>query len=497
MGRGSPSKIMKKIIIYRAVIFISLAVLFLLPAFYSALSSNFLNSTNIVNANHHIAPACAIPLNPGDIQVDIGANRTEIIRANRTFEESLLGPIPVNLPAGDYAIRLHSYDHHNGDDIWKQHNEIWRVEFHRGIGNNVAQSNNISDLPNTDDNIIERVNSNFTVPNGITHIYAKHADYPFLNVSGTVHPVCAVFTPILPPTPTPTPTLVPTPTFTPTPTPTPTIAPTPTPDLSATGWWQVEGADIYFENNANNVVPAGNSLYDTSSNDSGIVLSNFSSNLSMNSEMSSVVDSYVDVQEATNYSFFEQRQDYLYFTELLKPQSKIDFSNSGGNYTVPTGSGVYLTNSSSIVGDAHEYSQISTIANGETVVHMIDGNLEISRDIKVETGGFLLVLVNGDLRLRQADQISSIEGLFIVQGNVDFDYDNIISIGTPMTWEGSLASFGNNGISNIQQRADASSTVSDAGVEFVFRTDLIQNAPEYLKTNATIQKWQEVSPFGN
>ncbi len=147
---------------------------------------------------HTVSPttpvSCPISSAPGRTVVQFVNYSWDYIRGDRFIEDATLST-SANLTPGDYKVTLVSYDEHIAKgDI--QNDEEYFVELKNGSGGVVATTGTISDLPSTQDWLIQEVNSSLTIPSAITLMTAKHAHFYDVNAAGSLKPVCAVFEPV-------------------------------------------------------------------------------------------------------------------------------------------------------------------------------------------------------------------------------------------------------------------------------------------------------------
>lgn len=107
----------------------------------------------------------------------------------------------VSIPAGTYEVFLQSFDHHTDKAIEhrEQPREQWQLIFLAG-GDEVAISNPIDDLPDTQDFLMMQVNSALVVPQDVDAIQAFHAFYLKDDAEkiNSVYPVCVGLKPVEP-----------------------------------------------------------------------------------------------------------------------------------------------------------------------------------------------------------------------------------------------------------------------------------------------------------
>lgn len=180
-----------KIKTVRGVI-LAVAFLFLVPA-VNLLGSG---SAPVIRAT---GDAC--PLQGQSGRTIIRFNTTingSYIRSDKTEAEAKLGPIYATIPAGDYRVTLVSYDDHFNKLTQVQLSEQWFVKINNSAGDEIAVTNPIGDLPDSDDWKTELVNENLNIPDEVSSLMAIHAAYPNNESANSIDPICAAFDEIAP-----------------------------------------------------------------------------------------------------------------------------------------------------------------------------------------------------------------------------------------------------------------------------------------------------------
>jgi len=139
-----------------------------------------------------IKPQCPYTPNDGTV-VQFGSER---IFSSRGEASSRTSAQTVNLPAGEYEVRLASWDGYEGRQNVSQPNEKYKVVLANG-GNIITQSNDTVDLADNVKTALFKgqVNNKLTVSSNVTSIYALHSVYPDNSSPNSLHPICAVFVP--------------------------------------------------------------------------------------------------------------------------------------------------------------------------------------------------------------------------------------------------------------------------------------------------------------
>jgi hypothetical protein len=138
-------------------------------------------------------PSCPLSAGQGDILVDFGIG---MIRSDKTASAAQKGPFSATIPAGKYSVTLASYDDHVSKPTQTQPREQWYMQMRTLLGNVIATSGTISDLPNNQDYLTEMVDTEISIVENVKNILVKHAAYPDTTNPNSIVPLCALFKPI-------------------------------------------------------------------------------------------------------------------------------------------------------------------------------------------------------------------------------------------------------------------------------------------------------------
>lgn len=133
---------------------------------------------------------CPWESGPGRVVVDFNYRylRSDISQSNASD-----GPTIGYVPAGTYDITLASYDDHFAKPDQIQPQEQWKLIMGNGGGGQVAVTNSIRDIVDTtEEQVIEKVGNDFSVPEDIYQFTAFHSAYPNSNPN-SVRALCAMF----------------------------------------------------------------------------------------------------------------------------------------------------------------------------------------------------------------------------------------------------------------------------------------------------------------
>ncbi len=250
-------------------------------------------------------------------------------------------------------------------------------------------------------------------------------------------------------------------------------------------WWQVVGAGVYAGSEAGGVTIGSELPYSTSrliipgTNDlAAIVRASGQVNTGqgeISDENWSVVSPYKG-----------RRMDYRFFANRMgvNPGTVTDFTSGTLNFLEISGDtqDFYYAYDD---GD-NEVTLIApwTITSGESYVIFVNSDLRINRNITVEPGGFLFFGVNGSVTV--SPSVTTMQGMYVM--NDDFtteslspaDDTQLVVEGMIVTWSDVSLGRSLGGLTNGLFPAE----------QFVYRTDLLINMPDKLKS--FIFNWQEV-----
>jgi hypothetical protein len=130
------------------------------------------------------------------------------------------------------------------------------------------------------------------------------------------------------------------------------------------------------------------------------------------------------------------------------------------------------------------------VTSGQKYVVFVNGDLDITmasdaqKTITVDEGGFLALIVNGNVTVDPA--VTQLDGIVIVDGNYTTNStgtgdSQLLSNGSTIAWGG--VSLG---------RDLGGANVSTPAEKFTYRPDLLTNMPDKMKTFA--MTWEEVVP---
>lgn len=146
---------------------------------------------NVIEGGEEKAPnVCPWESGPGRVVVDFNYR---FLRSDLGQNSAFDGPSIGYLPAGTYDITLASYDDHFAKPDQVQPQEQWKLIMGNAEGGQVAVTNPIRDIVDgTEEQVIEKVGDDFSVPEDIYQFTAFHAAYPNSNPN-SVRAICAMF----------------------------------------------------------------------------------------------------------------------------------------------------------------------------------------------------------------------------------------------------------------------------------------------------------------
>jgi len=238
-------------------------------------------------------------------------------------------------------------------------------------------------------------------------------------------------------------------------------------------WFQTQEGDVHAQTNISTRIPDNNEFcLDGGGGTPGVV--SYGNNYDFETGSDKGEERVSSTDWLAQAEFSRKRFDYFY--ELLgSPEWNY------GVYPYPVGlpadSGFYYTEDSLNVGGWFAPA-------GQKIVILVDNDVSIDGDVDVGVGGFLAIISSGKIKV--ANTVSQVEGVFIADG--EFEVDGVVT--------GSDVQFLGEGIFvagsfDLGRDLDDLNETVPAG-KFVYRPDFWINAPKELW--ATSYTWQELSP---
>ena len=148
-------------------------------------------SFNVLTTIPSSGPSCPIEPKEGRILIDFGASG---ILANSTESNATKGPFSTSIPAGTYDVTFGSFDGHLVDHPGQfQPNESWYLKLKDSLGALILNTNAISDLPDDQDYLTEKVHTNLVLNEDVFSVTAFHDVYPSTTNPNSITPLCAAF----------------------------------------------------------------------------------------------------------------------------------------------------------------------------------------------------------------------------------------------------------------------------------------------------------------
>lgn len=148
-------------------------------------------ASSVIESKANLAPnVCPFEAGPGKTVVVFNK---KLIRSDKHESDAFVGPLLGYVPAGTYDITLASYDNHSGHGGQGQPEEQWYLILDDLNGDTIATTSAISDLPENDDQIIEKVETGFTLDEDVFFATAYHKAYPDHHNPNSITPLCALF----------------------------------------------------------------------------------------------------------------------------------------------------------------------------------------------------------------------------------------------------------------------------------------------------------------
>ncbi|MBI4022255.1 MAG: DUF11 domain-containing protein [Candidatus Andersenbacteria bacterium] len=195
------------------------------PAVVGLITAFLIAAAFVPPLSARAAPACAIPNQTNRTIITVN----DRLFADRGAEQAAGATVGFTLQPGAYRVTLMSHDPHSDKTHEAaQLREQWHLVLTDASGATVATTAPISDLPESQDTLVETLDSSLILSRQAKHITTRHSAYP---ASGpeSIGAVCYALD-FLGATPSPSPS----PTPRPSPSPTPTLSPSPAPSTTAT-----------------------------------------------------------------------------------------------------------------------------------------------------------------------------------------------------------------------------------------------------------------------
>lgn len=148
--------------------------------FIIGLSLAFGVGANIAQAT---APACPLVQQQNRTIVNLGDGLWST--------NNMRGPYSTSISAGIYDVTIVTWDSHSSKP-YTQINERVFVGLRNSSGGQFATTNITDDLPDLDDWLTQKVNTNLVISEDVASVMAYHADYPN-NASSSIYPICVAF----------------------------------------------------------------------------------------------------------------------------------------------------------------------------------------------------------------------------------------------------------------------------------------------------------------
>lgn len=227
-------------------------------------------------------------------------------------------------------------------------------------------------------------------------------------------------------------------------------------------------------------------------------------------DTSFVADRQTDQIDENRHNWFAQlnstpnHQDYTYFAKQLRlplnPES--DFGAGSSNASKPIGevandgAKTYYHDGDLTIGNAWD------IAADETVIVMVDGDVNVTAQTSVEEGGYLMIVSTGDIvfdaELGHDDpaiDTAIVEGVFVANGQIRTPSRGEAAGGDKkFVGEGTFVGWGGFSLErDYDDGAGRRRLNNTAPVEyFRYRPDFLKNAPDTIKRPQ--YSWREINP---
>ena len=252
---------------------------------------------------------------------------------------------------------------------------------------------------------------------------------------------------------------------------------------SRESWWQVQGAGIYTGGvgGVRSTLPSSSLrlILAPTVGTEGILMT---------------ADGSVDVGDgAISNTLWKARSQYK--------GKKMDFNYFAANMgVVQSGAGNWtLSNDITLAGypvgtdfgyknGPASVNTAMTVGSGQSYVIFVNGNLDVNANITVATGGFLAFIVNGTVTVDPS--VTRLEGLYVIDDAfvTESRYVEGVTNDTQLVTGGSIVAWGTFSLS----RSLGTGNITQPAEKFVYRSDLLTNMPDKMKT--FVMQWNEVVP---
>lgn len=250
------------------------------------------------------------------------------------------------------------------------------------------------------------------------------------------------------------------------------------------GWWQAEGASIYAGSQAGGVtvkssLPSASTdliLPGTGGTVGALIRGSGNPSLGLGA---------ISAEEWSAVSTYRgKRMDYNYFAASMGVvrNSPSDWETDNLNMQTGERDFWYAAPSSGVATIASPW----LVASDEKQVVFVNGDLRIESDIEVEPGGFLALIVSGNIVIDPL--VNLVEGILISSGNFETEsaYEEGVVVDSQLNTSGSIITWG----SMVLTRNLGPGNNSTPAEKFSYRPDMLISMPDKMKTFA--MQWEEV-----
>lgn len=244
-------------------------------------------------------------------------------------------------------------------------------------------------------------------------------------------------------------------------------------------WFQTQGGDVHGNDEVNSPIPptcvAPCRPYLSLAQDgfNGVVSSG-DTIFPGNGFIGELKNWYVEDEETIDFSDY----DYQYFAKLLENETLQKPPDIADVNAIKSGFYQFISS------QTFDTSKFKSNPVSTTIVVLVDGDLEIRKDIKVANGGFLAFLVSGDILVDE--DVVDLQGVYIASDELKLTGEN----DTPLNAKGIF--IGLDGVLIEREFEDEILNNTTPVATFVYRPDLFINAPDVLRQPR--YTWEEVAP---
>ncbi len=260
---------------------------------------------------------------------------------------------------------------------------------------------------------------------------------------------------------------------------------------NGTSWAQTRGGDVYAASGLSSPIPPGTTprygLLDANSGLPGVAT--YGVSYDFDSDAASAGDAFIST---TGWLVNETYAPTDFYSILYHRYDSPNPDYSGDTtFTNKLASGTYYVDGNLTI-DTNPWS----VAAGESIVVLVNGNLTINQDINLSGTGFVSFIVNGDITVASsvgvssASSIPSVEGIYITSPTGTFSTGASSVAGSERFVAEGIFIAGNFDLARDLDSVGANNTT--ASELFIYNPQLLITMPDEMRDIPLT--WQEVAP---